>query len=77
MHFYIFRQLSVKSRSDESNSDQSSSQVTQIKQGWSQLKTLHCVSLPEKVVAHGSKNFKRIQIEMLAHRWQHHCLEVK
>ncbi|XP_050439135.1 WD repeat-containing protein 7 isoform X2 [Adelges cooleyi] len=71
------RQLSVKSRPEEGNADQSGSQITQVKQGWSQLKNLHCVSLPEKVIAHGSKSFKRIQIEMLAHRWQHHCLEVR
>lgn len=67
----------MKSRSEEGNGEQSTSQVAFIKQGWAQLKTLHCKSLPEKVVNHGSKSYKRIQIEMLAHRWQHHCLEVK
>jgi len=66
----------VKSRLEEGNGEQSTSQVAFIKQGWAQLKTLHCKSLPEKVVNHGSKSYKRIQIEMLAHRWQHHCLEV-
>lgn len=70
------RQHSVKSRSEEGNGEQSNAQIVQIKQGWAQLKTLHCDSLPEKIVFHGSKNFKRIQIEMLAHRWQHHCLLV-
>ncbi|XP_060844141.1 WD repeat-containing protein 7 isoform X2 [Rhopalosiphum padi] len=71
------RQQSVKSRLEEGNGEQSTSQVAFIKQGWAQLKTLHCKSLPEKVVNHGSKSYKRIQIEMLAHRWQHHCLEVR
>lgn len=66
----------MKSRSEEGNGEQSTSQATFIKQGWSQLKTLHCKLLPEKIVNHGSKSYKRIQIEMLAHRWQHHCLEV-
>lgn len=66
----------MKSRSEEGTSDQNNTQVAHIKQGWAQLKTLHCDSLPEKIVNHGSKSFKRIQIEMLAHRWQHHCLLV-
>nr|XP_032525137.1 WD repeat-containing protein 7-like [Danaus plexippus plexippus] len=26
---------------------------------------------------HGAKSFKRPQVEMLARRWQHHCLEVR
>ncbi|VVC26688.1 Hypothetical protein CINCED_3A013205 [Cinara cedri] len=71
------RQLSVKSRSEEGNGEPSSSQNVFIKQGWAELKTLHCKSLPEKIANHGSKSYKRIQIEMLAHRWQHHCLEVR
>lgn len=66
----------MKSRSEEGNGEQSSSQNGLVKQGWAQLKALHCKSLPEKIAAHGSKSYKRIQIEMLAHRWQHHCLEV-
>lgn len=49
----------------------------QIKQGWSLLATLHCVLLPDKVTSRGSKTFKRAQVEMLATRWQHHCLEVR
>jgi len=72
----LYRQLSLQSRSEDGNGEQSTSQGTVIKQGWSQVKALHCKSLPEKVVNHGSKSYKRIQIEMLAHRWQHHCLEV-
>lgn len=51
-------------------------QQAQIKQGWSLLATLHCVLLPDKVELKGSKNFKRPQVEMMARRWQHHCLEV-
>lgn len=51
-------------------------QQAHIKQGWSLLATLHCVLLPDKVVQNGSKFFKRPQIEMMARRWQHHCLEV-
>ncbi|KAK9511220.1 hypothetical protein O3M35_005820 [Rhynocoris fuscipes] len=49
----------------------------QIKQGWSLLATLHCVLLPDKVTQRGSKAFKRAQVEMMATRWQHHCLEVR
>lgn len=66
----------MKSRSEEGNSEQNNLQNGLVKQGWALLKTLHCKSLPEKIAAHGSKSYKRIQIEMLAHRWQHHCLEV-
>ncbi|KAL1123826.1 hypothetical protein AAG570_001597 [Ranatra chinensis] len=51
--------------------------AAQIKQGWSLLATLHCVLLPDKVANTGSKAFKRSQVEMLATRWQHHCLEVR
>lgn len=51
-------------------------QQAQIKQGWSLLATLHCVLLPDKVEQRGAKNFKRPQVEMMARRWQHHCLEV-
>ncbi|XP_043287416.1 WD repeat-containing protein 7 isoform X3 [Venturia canescens] len=53
-------------------------QQAQIKQGWSLLATLHCVLLPDKVAAQGgSKTFKRPQVEMMARRWQHQCLEVR
>uniref|UniRef100_A0A0K8T9A7 WD repeat-containing protein 7 n=1 Tax=Lygus hesperus TaxID=30085 RepID=A0A0K8T9A7_LYGHE len=48
-----------------------------IKQGWSLLATLHCVLLPDKVTSNGSKAFKKPQVEMMASRWQHHCVEVR
>jgi len=70
------RQPSVKSHSEEGNSEQNASHVALIKQGWTQLKSLHCKLLPEKMVNCSSKNYKRIQIEILVHYWQHHCLEV-
>ncbi|XP_014253384.1 WD repeat-containing protein 7 isoform X2 [Cimex lectularius] len=50
---------------------------SQIKQGWCLLATLHCVLLPDKVAQRGSKAFKRPRVEMMASRWQHHCLEVR
>lgn len=62
---------------DEATEDRITAQQAQIKQGWSLLATLHCVLLPDKVVQRGSKAFKRPQIEMMARRWQHHCLEVR
>ncbi|XP_066603881.1 WD repeat-containing protein 7 isoform X7 [Prorops nasuta] len=53
-------------------------QQAQIKQGWSLLATLHCVLLPDKVIAQGgTKTFKRPQVEMMARRWQHQCLEIR
>lgn len=61
---------------DEVTEELITAQQAQIKQGWSLLATLHCVLLPDKVVVKGSKVFKRPQIEMMARRWQHHCLEV-
>lgn len=65
----------VKSHSEDENND-NSSQIPYIKQGWTQLKNLHCKLLPEKIVNNGSKNYKRIQIEMLANCWQHNVLKV-
>ncbi|XP_061726374.1 WD repeat-containing protein 7 isoform X4 [Cydia pomonella] len=62
---------------DEERAEQLAAQQQHIKQGWSLLATLHCVLLPDKVVAAGAKSFKRPQVEMLARRWQHHCLEVR
>ncbi|CAH0761824.1 unnamed protein product [Diatraea saccharalis] len=62
---------------DEEREEQLAAQQAHIKQGWSLLATLHCVLLPDKVVAAGAKHFKRPQVEMLARRWQHHCLEVR
>ncbi|XP_054284086.1 WD repeat-containing protein 7 isoform X2 [Macrosteles quadrilineatus] len=62
---------------DEATEEMITAQQAQIKQGWSLLATLHCVLLPDKVVQRGSKVFKRPQIEMMARRWQHQCLEVR
>ncbi|XP_075211701.1 WD repeat-containing protein Rbcn-3B isoform X3 [Lycorma delicatula] len=64
-------------RPDEATEDLITAQQAQIKQGWSLLATLHCVLLPDKVIQRGSKVFKRPQVEMMARRWQHHCLEVR
>ena len=47
--------------------------VSQIKAGWSQIATLHCVLLPDKL---GKHNFKAPLLQVLARRWQHKCLEV-
>ncbi|KAL0267902.1 UNVERIFIED_CONTAM: hypothetical protein PYX00_010042 [Menopon gallinae] len=63
--------------SQEENEELFTAQQAQIKQGWSLLATLHCVLLPDKVEQRGSKYFKRPQVEMMARRWQHHCLEVR
>ncbi|CAH0550599.1 unnamed protein product [Brassicogethes aeneus] len=65
------------SKTDEEHEEMYTQQQAQIKQGWSLLATLHCVLLPDKVVEHGAKNFKRPQVEMMAKRWQHHCVEVR
>lgn len=65
-------------KAEEENEEIFTVQQAQIKQGWSLLATLHCVLLPDKVAAQGgSKTFKRPQVEMMARRWQHQCLEVK
>nr|CAH7717856.1 unnamed protein product [Callosobruchus chinensis] len=64
-------------KTDEEHEEMYTQQQAQIKQGWSLLATLHCVLLPDKVVDRGSKNFKRPQVEMMAKRWQHHCVEVR
>lgn len=68
--------MSLQSRSDDGNGEQSTSQTGVIKESWLHVKDLHCKSLPDKVVNYGSKSYKRIQIEMLVNCWQHHCLEV-
>ncbi|XP_063908234.1 WD repeat-containing protein 7 isoform X4 [Zophobas morio] len=65
------------SKTDEEHEEMYTQQQAQIKQGWSLLATLHCVLLPDKVVEAGAKNFKRPQVEMMAKRWQHHCVEVR
>ncbi|XP_015596598.1 WD repeat-containing protein 7 isoform X9 [Cephus cinctus] len=65
-------------KAEEENEEIYTVQQAQIKQGWSLLATLHCVLLPDKVAAQGgSKTFKRPQVEMMARRWQHQCLEVR
>ncbi|XP_015115416.1 WD repeat-containing protein 7 isoform X7 [Diachasma alloeum] len=65
-------------KAEEENEEMFTVQQAQIKQGWSLLATLHCVLLPDKVTAMGgSKTFKRLQVEMMARRWQHQCLEVR
>lgn len=76
-NYFIFflRQSTTRTwATEESVPDETVS--AQIKQGWSLLATLHCVLLTDKVTGRGSKTFKRAQVEMLATRWQHHCLEV-
>ncbi|KAF9417260.1 hypothetical protein HW555_005574 [Spodoptera exigua] len=50
---------------DEEREEQLAAQQAHIKQGWSLLATLHCVLLPDKVVAAGAKSFKRPQVEIL------------
>ncbi|CAG9764387.1 unnamed protein product [Ceutorhynchus assimilis] len=65
------------SKTDEEQEEIYTQQQAQIKQGWTLLATLHCVLLPDKVVEHGAKHFKRPQVEMMAKRWQHHCVEVR
>lgn len=51
--------------------------ISQIKQGWSLLSTHHCFLLPDKIEALEPKKFKRPQVEMMAKRWQHHCIEIR
>ncbi|XP_016841796.1 WD repeat-containing protein 7 isoform X1 [Nasonia vitripennis] len=65
-------------KAEEENEEMYTVQQAQIKQGWSLLATLHCVLLPDKVAAQGgSKTFKKPQVEMMARRWQHQCLEIR
>ncbi|KAL2738736.1 WD repeat-containing protein 7 isoform X1 [Vespula squamosa] len=65
-------------KAEEENEEIYTVQQAQIKQGWSLLATLHCVLLPDKVtVQGGAKTFKRPQVEMMARRWQHQCLEIR
>ncbi|KAL3288183.1 hypothetical protein HHI36_002633 [Cryptolaemus montrouzieri] len=65
------------SKVDEEHEELYTQQQAHIKQGWSLLSTLHCVLLPDKVVEAGADHFKRPQVEMMAKRWQHHCVEVR
>lgn len=69
--------MTTWSRAEEETEEQFTAQQAHIKQGWSRLATLHCVQLPDKVTNAGSRFFKRPQVEMMARRWQHHCLEVR
>ncbi|XP_061942951.1 WD repeat-containing protein 7 isoform X26 [Apis cerana] len=65
-------------KAEEENEEIYTAQQAQIKQGWSLLATLHCVLLPDKIVSQsGIKTFKRPQVEMMARRWQHQCLEIR
>lgn len=65
--------MSVKNHLEDEN--KSNLLISSIKHGWTQLKLLHC-KLPEKIINNGSKNFKSIQVEILANYWQHHVLKV-
>lgn len=62
---------------DESEEQLVTEQQAQIKQGWSLLSTHHCFLLPDKIDAMEPKNFKRPQVELMARRWQHHCIEIR
>ncbi|CAB0036498.1 unnamed protein product [Trichogramma brassicae] len=63
---------------EEENEEMYTAHQAQIKQGWSLIATLHCVLLPDKVSTQGgSRSFKRPQVEMMARRWQHQCLEIR
>lgn len=62
---------------DEDHEEIYTEQQAQIKQGWSLLSTHHCFLLPDKVDAMEPKNFKRPQVELMARRWQHHCIEIR
>ncbi|XP_008475840.1 WD repeat-containing protein 7-like isoform X3 [Diaphorina citri] len=72
-----FRNTANTLQKDEAVEEIMTAQQAQIKQGWSLLATLHCILLPDKVIQAGGRNFKRPQVEMMARRWQHHCLEVR
>lgn len=63
--------------SDDDKDQIVSEQQAQIKQGWSLLSTHHCFLLPDKIDAMEPKNFKRPQVELMARRWQHHCIEIR
>jgi WD repeat-containing protein 7 len=51
-------------------------QQAQIKQTWSLISTHHSFLLLDKVDAMEPKNFKLPQVELMAWRWQHHCIEI-
>jgi hypothetical protein len=62
---------------NEEDHEEYTQQQAQIKQGWSLLSTHHCFLLPDKVDAMEPKNFKRPLVELMARRWQHHCIEIR
>lgn len=62
---------------NEEHEEMYTQQQAQIKQGWSLLSTHHCFLLPDKIDALEPRNFKRPQVEMMARRWQHHCIEIR
>ncbi|XP_055317657.1 WD repeat-containing protein 7 isoform X2 [Sitodiplosis mosellana] len=63
--------------SNEEHEELFTQQQAQIKQGWSLLSTHHCFLLPDKIDQIEPHNFKRPQVEMMARRWQHHCIEIR
>lgn len=76
----LLRQPTARSNANWSNEEHEefyTQQQAQIKQGWSLLSTHHCFLLPDKIDALEPKNFKRPQVEMMARRWQHHCMEIR
>lgn len=69
----IYRQLE-----NEGTEDSTLNQTqAQIKQGWSLLSTHHCFLLPEKITNADMRAYQRPQVEMMARRWQHHCIEIR
>ncbi|GBP00159.1 WD repeat-containing protein 7 [Eumeta japonica] len=62
---------------EEEREDLLAHHISQIKQGWSLLSTHHCFLLPDKIETLEPKKFKRPQVEMMAKRWQHHCIEIR
>lgn len=69
--------MNVAWASDDDHEEIFTEQQAQIKQGWSLLSTHHCFLLPDKVDAMEPRNFKRPQVELMARRWQHHCIEIR
>lgn len=49
-------------------------QQAEVKQTWSQLTTMHCVLLNEKL---GLDTFKPPDVELLIRRWQDRCTEIR
>jgi len=68
MHRPGMRLMSTASEDANTEEDAFTAQQAQIKQGWSLLSTLHCILLPDKLSAQGSKIFKRPLVELLARR---------